>query len=71
MPDLDDFKEYEYRVPASQLSGPNGEIQYQGIQSGNPVFTGFKIMAFKIVMKSVTKSLVPRIKDLRAIALSV
>ena len=69
--DLDDFKEFEYKVPTAQLSGPNGEIQYTGIQSSNPVFTGFKVMAFKIVMLSSTTALVPRLKDLRAIALSV
>jgi hypothetical protein len=69
--ELDDFKEFEYKVPTAQLSGNNGEIQYTGTQASNPVFTGFKVMAIKIVMLSSNTALVPRLKDLRAIALSV
>ena len=69
--EVDDFKEFEYKVPTTQLSGNNGEIQYTGTQASNPVFTGFKVMAIKIVMLSSTTALVPRLKDLRAIALSV
>ncbi len=69
--DLDDFKEYEYKVSSADLTGINGEIQYTGTQTEAPVFTGFKTMAIKLVMLSTTTSLVPRLKDMRTIALSV
>ena len=67
----DDFKEYEYKIPSTEMTGPQGEVQYTGIQTEAPVFTGFKTMAIKLVMLSTTTSLVPRLKDMRTIALSV
>ena len=63
-----DYTEYEYVFPDSALTGPNGEVQYL---SGSNTFTGFKFFAIKIVLLSSNTSLVPKVKDYRAIALQI
>lgn len=64
-----DFKEFEYKIPAASLTGPNGEVQYTAAD-GN-TYTGYKYFAVKIVLLSNNTSLVPRVKDYRAIALQI
>jgi hypothetical protein len=64
-----DFKEYEYKIPAASLTGLNGEVQYTAAD-GN-TYSGFKYFAIKIVLLSNNTSLVPRVKDYRAIALQI
>lgn len=66
--DTFDFKEYEFVVPSSSLTGPNGELQYT--QGGNK-YTGFKSFAIKIVLLSADSAVVPMVKDYRAIALQI
>lgn len=63
-----DYKEYEYVMPNSALTGPNGELQYT--QGGN-TYTGFKSFAIKIVMLSTDPAITPIVKDYRAIALQI
>lgn len=65
----DDFKEYEYNIPSAKLTGPNGEVQY--INSVGVTFTGFKYFILKIVLLSPNTSLVPRLRDMRTIALQL
>lgn len=64
-----DFREAEYRLPASVLTGAGGEVQYENSQG--VTFTGYKYFAIKIVMLSPSTSLIPRGKDLRGIALQI
>lgn len=62
-----DMREMKFGIPANKLTGTNAEVQYT-----NPdgiVFTGFKYFSIKVVLLSDNTSLVPRCKDLRAIAL--
>ena len=63
-----DYKEFEYKLPASVMTGPNDEFQYT---SGANTFTGFKHFAIKIVLLSTNTSLVPKVKNYRAIALQI
>lgn len=64
-----DFKEFNYAVPTANLTGSSGEVQYTNSQG--IVYTGFKYMAIKIVMKSSSEAIVPRVRDLIAIALQI
>lgn len=72
----DDFKEYTYGFATSQLTGPNGEVQYT---SNGTTYTGYKYFAIKIVLTSdtnaetgiVNTAVVPRVADLRCIALQI
>lgn len=65
-----DFKEYIFNVPSSYLTSPNiGALQYtssQGIR-----FTGFKSFQVKVGLlgNETNSAVVPRVADLRAIAL--
>lgn len=74
----DDYKEFEYILPTYSnttvsteafLNANNGNIvRYYGV--ANSVFDGYKSFAIKIVMVSDEGShLVPRVSDMRAIAL--
>lgn len=62
-----DMKDFTFSMPSSVLTGSNGEYQY--VNSNGVTFTGFKYFAIKIVMLSEETSLVPRLKNLRVIAL--
>ena len=63
----EDFKDYEYGISTSILTGPQGQYQY--VNSKGITFTGFKYYAFKIVLLGVDTAAVPRLKDFRSIAL--
>lgn len=71
-----DFKEYTYGFPVSQLTGPAGQVQYT---SAGTTYTGYKYFAIKIVLLSETNTetgivntaVVPRVADLRCIALQI
>lgn len=71
----DDFKEFSYRIPDSYMTGPatdnspGGEFQYynsQGIK-----FTGFKVFQIKIALTGTNTAYVPKVADLRCIALQI
>ena len=68
---IDDFKEYEYTIPPEQLTAAaqeaNTVVQYTN--STGTVYTGYKYYSIKIVLLSSTPTNVPRVRDLRAIAL--
>ena len=64
---VNDFKEYEYSVPDANLTGSNAEIQYEN--SAGVTFTGFKNFAVKIVLLSPDTSVIPRVKNMRGLAL--
>jgi hypothetical protein len=64
-----DFREFEYSIPTSYLTGSSNEVQYT--DSNGVTYTGFKRFKVKMVLLSSTPSRVPRIKDFRAIALQI
>jgi hypothetical protein len=57
-----EFREYEYRPSLTE-----NEVNY--ISDGGVTYDTFKTFAIKIVMTSQDPSVIPRIKDLRIIAL--
>lgn len=61
------FVEYEYTIPAANKNGSD-IFEYT---AGSATYTGYKTFAVKIVMLSSNTSAVPRIRELRAIALQV
>jgi hypothetical protein len=65
----DDFREFEYGIPTTSLTGDSGEVQYT--TSAGVTYTGFKYFKIKAVLLSTSPSIVPRIKDFRAIALQI
>lgn len=67
--DMDEFKEFSYDFPAAQKTGPNGEVQYTNSQG--ITFTGYKYYAIKIGLLASNSAVIPRVADLRAIALQM
>ena len=65
----EDFEEFEFTVPTSSLTGDAGELQYTTTEG--VTFTGFKRFKIKVVLLSTSTSRVPRIRDLRAVALQI
>ncbi len=63
-----DFKELRFELPAS-VKNVNRIFNYTN--SKGVLFTGYKYFSIKIVMLSSNESIVPRIKELRTIALQV
>lgn len=76
--DPTDFKEFVYTVPTSNATATsafknlsnNGIIRYT--DAGGAVYDGYKVFAVKLVLTSdIGSHIVPRVRDLRAIALQV
>ena len=66
----DDVQEYEYRIPAANLTGTAQDVNTVVEYTYDSVtYSGYKYFAIKIVLLSSTFSNVPRVSDLRAIAL--
>ncbi len=76
----DDYREYEYRLPSNTASlvstsaflnsNNSGIVRYRN--NANSIFDGYKTFAIKLVLVSDEGShLVPRVSDMRAIALQV
>jgi Domain of unknown function (DUF4815) len=71
-----DFKEFTYGFATSQMTGAAGQVQYT---SNGTTYTGYKYFAIKIVLTSdtdrttgiVNTAVVPRVADLRCIALQI
>ena len=61
------FVEYEYTIPAANKNGSD-VFEYT---VGSATFTGYKTFAVKVVPLSSNSSVVPRVRELRAIALQV
>lgn len=61
-----DFTEMLYRIPDSMLTGLNGAVQYEN--NGN-IYTGFKYFSVKVGLLGTNSAIVPRVGDLRVIAL--
>lgn len=64
-----DFKEFTFGFPTSYMTGPLGQVQYTNSQ--NIKFTGYKYFAIKIGLTGTSSAVVPRVADLRAIALQI
>jgi hypothetical protein len=62
-----DYKEFQFKFSDSRLSGPNKEVQYTGTDGS--LYTGYKHFAIKIVLTSSNGAVVPKVGDLRVIAL--
>jgi len=73
----DDYVEYEFQVPTSNAtllsaytdSANNNILRYNN--SAGATFRGYKSFSLKIVMRATGTNIVPKVKDLRAIALQV
>jgi len=71
----EDFREYEYDIPSYGVynnglfanSNPTNIIQYRN--TDNAMFIGFKYYAIKLVLMGSDTQNVPRVRNLRAIAL--
>lgn len=68
--DRNDFKEYEYTIPSSYLTGSLGEVQYTQSNT-NIVFTGYRQFSIKIGLLGTNSAVLPKVADLRVIALQV
>ena len=66
--DRNNFLEYVYNIPSSYMTGVNGEYQYT---SGGVTFTSYKYFAIKIVLTATNSAVVPRVADLRVLALQI
>ena len=61
------FIEYTYDIPSTELDG-NGVLEYT---TDGVTYTGYKTFAVKVVLLSNQTSVVPKCRELRAIALQV
>jgi hypothetical protein len=61
------YAEYTYNLPADVL---NGDGIYEYVDN-DVTYVGYKIFAIKVVMLSTKKCVVPKVRELRAIALQV
>jgi hypothetical protein len=66
---FDDQKEFKYVIPTSELTGDNGEVQYTN--GSGATFTGYLTFSVKVVLTASVTSDVPRITDVRVIALQI
>jgi hypothetical protein len=67
--DKKDFKEYIFNIPDSYLTGPLGQVQYTSSQG--ILFTGYKLFQIKVGLSATNSAIIPRVADLRAIALQI
>lgn len=64
-----DFKEYTYKFPTSYMTGINGAVLYTNASATE--FSGFKYFAVKIGLTGTNAAVVPRVADLKCIALQL
>ncbi len=64
-----DWIEYEFSFPDAIMTGLVGAVEYTN--SNNVDFSGFKQFSIKIVLTSTSSATVPRVADLRLIALQL
>jgi len=60
------FVEYDYTIPAANKNA--GVLEYT---VGSATFTGYKTFAVKVIPLSTNSSVIPKVRELRAIALQV
>jgi hypothetical protein len=60
------FVEYDYVIPDANKNA--GVLEYT---VGSATFTGYKTFAVKVIPLSTNSSVIPKIRELRAIALQV
>jgi hypothetical protein len=69
-----DYHDYEYYLGTTSKAAGEGAWDNSGvvnyIDPDGAVYTSFKYFAVKIVMESSGHNVVPRVKDLRALALT-
>ena len=63
------YKEYKYLLPTASMTGAAGQVQYTN--GSGTTFTGYKYFAIKIVLTADNPAIVPRVADLRCIALQI
>jgi hypothetical protein len=66
----DEFIEYEYAFPTANMTGSLGEFQYRNA-ANTATHTGYKYFAVKIGLTGENSAVVPRVADLRVIALQI
>ena len=66
--DRNNFRELVYSIPASYMIGPDGQFQYT---VNGTTFKSYKYFAIKIVLTGTNSAVIPRVADLRAIALQL
>jgi hypothetical protein len=64
-----DFKEYTYGFPASMMTGSIGQVQYTNSQG--ITLSRFKSFQIKVGLLGTNSAVVPRVADLRTIALQI
>ena len=64
-----DLREFEFTIPTANKTGSSDQVQYTN--TSGITFTGYKFYQIKIVLTSTTPAIIPRVKDLRAIALQI
>lgn len=68
--DKNDFKEYTYNIPASYMTSPTiGAVQY--VNSQGITLTRFKSFQVKIGLLATNSAVIPRVADLRTIAVQM
>jgi hypothetical protein len=67
--DRNNFKDYTYTLPSDIMTSNVGGVQYTN--SNGTKFSSFKYYAVKIVLTSENQAIVPRVSELRAIALQM
>lgn len=63
-----DFKEFSFTFSPDLKTGNIGEFQYE---SNGTVFTSYKYFTIKIVLTATNPAVVPRVADLRAMAMQI
>ena len=64
-----DFREFTYNIPEAYLTGTQGQVQYTNTQG--ITFTGYKLFQVKVGLLGTNTAIVPRVADLRCIALQI
>lgn len=69
-----DFKEIAYRIPEGTATDGGGAVRVNqdnlNYQVGSSVYTSYKYFAIKVIMTTSQQYSIPRVKDMRAIALA-
>jgi hypothetical protein len=63
-----DFREFSFTFSPTLKTGNIGEFQYE---SNGTIFTSYKYFTVKIVLTSTNSAVVPRVADLRAMAMQI